>query len=71
MPSGRETAVSMPLTPSRSDLYWRRIFEKVRIPKAINNNNRVKFKTGAKPVLLLYLLFTIYCYLLCADFALP
>ncbi|KAJ8712883.1 hypothetical protein PYW08_008187 [Mythimna loreyi] len=28
MPSGRETAVSMPLTPSRSDLYWRRIFEK-------------------------------------------
>ncbi|CAH0696706.1 unnamed protein product [Spodoptera exigua] len=29
MPSGqRETTVSMPLTPSRSDLYWRRIFEK-------------------------------------------
>ncbi|XP_035448528.1 rhomboid-related protein 2 isoform X2 [Spodoptera frugiperda] len=29
MPSRqRETAVSMPLTPSRSDLYWRRIFEK-------------------------------------------
>ncbi|XP_075984200.1 rhomboid-4 isoform X2 [Anticarsia gemmatalis] len=29
MPSGqRETTVSMPLTPSRSDLYWRRIFDK-------------------------------------------
>ncbi|XP_049699063.1 rhomboid-related protein 2 isoform X3 [Helicoverpa armigera] len=28
MPGQRETAVSMPLTPSRSDLYWRRIFEK-------------------------------------------
>ncbi|XP_023938085.1 rhomboid-related protein 2 isoform X1 [Bicyclus anynana] len=28
MPSGRETTVSIPLTPTRSDLYWRRIFTK-------------------------------------------
>ncbi|XP_012548202.1 rhomboid-related protein 2 isoform X1 [Bombyx mori] len=29
MPSGqRDTAVSIPLTPTRSDLYWRRIFNK-------------------------------------------
>lgn len=27
----RETAVSIPLTPTRSDLYWRRIFNKVFI----------------------------------------
>lgn len=30
MPSGqRDTTVSIPLTPTRSDLYWRRIFNKV------------------------------------------
>ncbi|XP_034828189.1 rhomboid-related protein 2 isoform X2 [Maniola hyperantus] len=28
MPSGRETTVSIPLTPTRSDLYWRRVFTK-------------------------------------------
>lgn len=48
MPSRqRETAVSMPLTPSRSDLYWRRIFEKV---KYLHNNiiHNSATQTGAK-----------------------